>query len=86
MRKLLIATISLALATSASAGLFSTVSGMTMEEIKPQQSYTVDTAGINPRIYQFVPKGISDYICIAMFTNSTSKDTAAPALQCVKVK
>jgi hypothetical protein len=82
MKKLITALI-LFSATTASAGLFSTVSGMTMEEIKPKQAYTIDTAGVNPRIYQWQPLGLPDYMCIAIFSNS---ETSIPAMQCFKYK
>ena len=75
------------LAISASAGnLFSTISGMTMDEIKPT-SYTVDTAGLNPRVYQWTPVGLPNFVCVALFPNADGKSVAAvPAMQCFKGK
>jgi hypothetical protein len=78
------------LATSSFAGnFFSTVSGMTMKQVKPEASYTVDTAGFNPRVYQWETK-LGDgtkVTCIALFPNSDGKDVAAiPAMQCIKHK
>ena len=73
------------LAISAEAGIFSTVSGMTMEEQKPLSSYTIDTAGVNPRVYEFTPKNDKDTLCVIVFGNATSGDgVSVPAMQCFK--
>lgn len=69
----------------AQAGVFSTISGMTMDERKPIHAYTIDTAGINPRIYEFTPKSASNKICVAVFI-SNGHDGSAPALQCFDKK
>jgi hypothetical protein len=88
MKKLLLATA--ILTSSAFAGnFFSTVSGMTMKQVKPDQSYTVDTAGFNPRVYQWETK-LGDgtpVTCIALFPNADGKDVSAiPTMQCIKHK
>jgi hypothetical protein len=66
------------------AGMFSTMSGMTMEEIKPLSSYTIDTAGINPRVYEFIPKNDKTKLCIVVFGNSDK--LSVPAMQCFERK
>ena len=71
--------------TISQAGMFSTVSGMTMEEIKPNSSYTIDTAGINPRIYEFTPKANPDKICVVVFGNADG-GVSIPAMQCFDKK
>jgi len=72
---------------SAYAGnLFSQISGMTWNEVKTNK-YTIDTVGINPRVYEFIPENAKDHLCVIVFPNSDGKHTAAiPAMQCFKVK
>ena len=69
--------------SSAQAGVFSTVSGMTMEEVEPLSSYTIDTAGVNPRVYEFVPKNDKTKLCIVVFGNADG-GVSIPAMQCFK--
>lgn len=76
MKKLLLSAILAVCATSASAGMFSTVSGMNMPEIKPSNGYTIDTAGFNPRIYEFTPKFDSNKICIIAFSSSDGSSSS----------
>jgi hypothetical protein len=70
------------LVLSANAGMWSMVSGMTMKQIKPQAAYTVDTAGINPRIYEFDTKVEPIRHCVVLIASSDK--LAAPAMQCFK--
>ena len=72
-----------AVISSAKAGVFSTVSGMAMEEVEPLSSYTIDTAGINPRIYEFVPKNDKTKLCVVVFGNADG-GVSIPAMQCFK--
>jgi len=65
------------------AGMFSTLSGMAMKEIKPLASYTIDTAGVNPRVYEFVPQNDKTKLCIVVFGN-TDNGISIPAMQCFK--
>lgn len=65
----------------AQAGMFSAVSGMTMKEIKPTQEYTIDTAGMNPRIYEFTPVGDPSRYCVLVVL---SGDEPSSTLQCYK--
>jgi len=73
--------------TSLMAGnLFSTISGMTWDEQKTNK-YTIDTAGLNPRVYEFRPKSAPDILCVIVFPNADGKHTAAiPTMQCFKHK
>lgn len=75
MRKLLL---TLSIALSLHAGLFSTIQNLDMEEIKTN-GYTIDTAGYNPRIYEFTPKGDKSKLCILAFGNSSK---GSPTLFC----
>ncbi len=72
----------LLVALSANAGMFSMVSGMAMKEIKPQSSYTVDTAGINPRVYEFDTRVEPIMHCIVLMASSDKM--TAPTMQCYK--
>jgi hypothetical protein len=67
------------------AGMFSTISGMAMQEVKPDHSYTIDTAGLNPRVYEFTPKANPNKICVVVFGNSKS-GISIPAMQCFDKK
>ena len=60
---------------SSFSGLVGSVSFPTLKTEK----YTIDTPGINPRVYEFDTK--SGYHCISLFRDNT--DTA-PAMQCFK--
>ena len=65
------------------AGLYSTISGMNMDEVKPKAEYTIDTAGINPRVYEFYPKNLKNTICIVIFASSANGNTMS--MQCKKI-
>ena len=62
---------------SSFSGMVGSVTFPTLETKK----FTIDTPGINPRLYEFDTK--SGYHCIALFRDST--DTA-PAMQCFKIQ
>ncbi len=80
MKKLLLGLVTVVtIISSAQAGVFSAMSGMGMKEKKPLSSYTIDTAGINPRIYEFVPENDKTRLCVVIFT-----DKGIPAMQCFK--
>ena len=66
------------LALTANAGLFSTISGMAMKEVKPKASYTIDTAGINPRVYEW--KTTEGKTCVAIF--GSAAETSSVAIHC----
>ena len=66
------------------AGVFSAIEGFTFEEREPKYKYTIDTAGINPRIYEFTTKTDKNIICIVVF--SSSDKSSVPALQCIDRK
>lgn len=83
MKKLILSVLATGLV--AQAGVFSTISGMAMDERKPTYAYTIDTAGVNPRIYEFTPKSASNKICVAVFI-SNGAGGSAPALQCFDKK
>ena len=69
------------------AGMFSSVSGFAMKEIKPESAYTIDTAGINPRVYEFVPRGDRSKLCVVVFGNPGDRcDVNIPVMQCFERK
>jgi hypothetical protein len=70
----------LMLVAAANAGMFSTVSGMIMDEKKPNYAYTVDTNGFNPRVYEFTPKSNPNYVCIYTFISGDK--TVNTTMQC----
>jgi len=62
------------------AGVFTSISGFTAKEIKPDAFYTVDTAGENPRVYVFTVKGSKPLKqCVMVFTESMVK---YPTMHC----
>jgi hypothetical protein len=72
---------------SLNAGMFSSVSGFAMKEVKPEHAYTLDTAGINPRVYEFVPKGDSSKLCVVVFGNPGDRcDVNIQVMQCFERK
>jgi len=77
MRKLILIMV---LALSANAGMWSMVEGMNMKEFKPDAAYTIDTAGINPRVYEFDTKVKPIRHCIVLIASSSKM--AAPTMQC----
>jgi hypothetical protein len=77
MKKLLILAL---IGASAQAGMYSIVSGMSMDEIKPKAVYTIDTAGVNPRIYEFTTKTSPKKACILVVVGDE------PTLQCTVIK
>ena len=44
-------------------------------------SYTIETSGTNPRVYEFDTQGYPKMHCIVLFRDNSS---TAPAMQCVK--
>ncbi len=51
-------------------GMFSQMVGMGMKEITPIKSYTVDTAGYNPRIYEFRLQSDKRFLCVMAYGNN----------------
>jgi len=64
------------------AGMFSSFSGMFFKEQKPVAEYTIDTAGINPRAYEFITATKPYHHCIVVFGNSDR--FSLPVMQCWK--
>jgi len=73
-------TLLILVALSANAGMFSMVSGMSIKEVKPQASYTVDTAGINPRVYEFDTQVKPIKHCVVLVASSDKM--SAPTMGC----
>jgi len=74
----------LALAIAANAGLWSTVSGALMDTVKPIE-YTIDTAGFNPRVYEWQSQTDPGMVCSVIFGNSIKDTTSAqPSMFCWK--
>jgi len=46
-------------------------------------SYTIETSGINPRVYEFDTQGYPRMHCVVIFRNDTH---TAPAMQCIETK
>ena len=44
-------------------------------------SYTIETAGVNPRVYEFDTQGYPRMHCVVIFRDDPR---SAPAMQCVK--
>ena len=84
MKKLLfLSSLSAIAALTALAGMFSTISGFTMKEIKPKAEYTLDTAGFNPRVYEFVPLNDKTKLCVVIFGHASDRSgQSALTMQC----
>ncbi|WP_456480076.1 hypothetical protein [Nautilia sp.] len=46
-------------------------------------SYTIETSGINPRVYEFDTQGYPKMHCVVVFRDDPK---AAPAMQCIETK
>ncbi len=46
-------------------------------------SYTIETSGINPRVYEFDTQGYPRMHCVVIFRDDPK---AAPAMQCIETK
>lgn len=83
MKKVLTVLILLCVVSSiAFAGLFTSVSGFTLQEVEPDSVYALDTIGENPRVYEFTTKTEPKRKCVVIFTESKQK---SPVLQCWSV-
>ena len=71
---------------SLQAGVFSAVSGFSMKEIKPTATYTVDTVGVNPRMYEFKSQTIPNTVCVIAFTTASSDSSSTFQMECIKTK
>ena len=60
---------------------FSALTTILSEQIKPDKSYTVDTAGLNMRVYEFTTQTEPKMKCV-----TTIVDNQAPSTQCIRVK
>jgi len=61
-------------------GVWTRIGGLGTKEIKPDHTYTLDTIGENPRIYEFTPRSNPNYTCIIVYTESNYK---SPVMQCI---
>lgn len=68
----------LGLAITLNAGVWTSVSGFSKKEIDPDVTYTLDTIGQDPRVYEFTPKANKNYACVIIYTEGAS----APVMQC----
>jgi len=46
-------------------------------------SYTIETSGYNPRVYEFDTQGYPKMHCVVIFRNDTR---TSPAMQCIETK
>ena len=68
------------LGTMLHAGFFSTAQGVLMDSEKADTEYTLDTNGINPRVYEFTPKANENMTCLYIVISG--KNEVATNLQC----
>ena len=79
MEKLLITGL---LVASALAFNWNTIVGIFKKTVNTL-SYTIETSGINPRVYEFDTQGYPRMHCVVIFRNDTK---TSPAMQCVETK
>ena len=60
-------------------GVWTSVSGFGTKEINPDFTYTLDTIGENPRVYEFTPRQNQNYVCVVVYTEGKYK---SPVMQC----
>ena len=64
-------------------GVWTSVSGFGTKEINPDFTYTLDTIGQNPRVYEFDTQGYPKMHCVVIFRDDTK---TSPAIHCVETK
>ena len=65
--------------STTSAGLWTTIRGATLPEVKPTKVYQLDVVGQNVRVYEFDTQDSPVYHCIVIFSESEKK---SPVMQC----
>ena len=65
------------------AGLWTTIQGARLKEVKPTKTYAVDVIGQNIRVYEFDTQEKPAHHCVIVFTES---DYKAPVMQCWEKK
>jgi hypothetical protein len=68
------------LTTSASAGMYTSIVGFGTKEIKPNETFTLDVIGENPRVYTFTTEKEPKLHCVIIFTEDKYK---SPVMQCI---
>ena len=63
-------------ATSANAGIFSSVVTSDWELKKPSSKYMVETYGFDVRVYEWTPKDNPNYTCVFVAGNNNSSGVA----------
>lgn len=61
------------------AGLWTSIRGATLPEVKPTKVYQLDVVGQNVRVYEFDTQDSPVYHCIIIFSESQNK---SPVMQC----
>lgn len=61
------------------AGLWTSIRGATLQEVKPTKVYQLDVIGQNVRVYEFDTQDSPVYHCIIIFSESQNK---SPVMQC----
>ena len=84
VRRLLLGlSITAALAVSANAGLYTSITGLTMKSQPTDKEWALDVIGEDVRVYEFTTKTAPQMKCVAFFPESTRK---SPVMQCIPIK
>ena len=78
---ILILMLILLFSTIALPGMWTSLNSLTLKEIKPTKTYTLDVVGLNVRVYEFDTQEKPIHHCILIFSESKYK---APVMQCWK--
>lgn len=84
MKKLLfVVLVFSAFVTSANAGLYSSLTGLTMKSQPTDKEWALDVVGQDVRVYEFTTKTEPKMKCVTFFPESSSK---SPVMQCTPIK
>jgi len=70
------------LATSSFAFNWNTIVGVFKKTVNTL-SYTIETSGVNPRVYEFDTQGYPRMHCVVIFRDDTR---TSPAIHCIETK
>jgi hypothetical protein len=80
MKKILFVIGVLFFVTTPSFALWNQIQGVFKKEVKTID-YTIDTSGVNPRVYEFDTQGVPKAHCIVVFRDDTK---TSPTMFCFK--
>ena len=75
--------VSVGLAVSVQAGMWSVISSMGFKKVKPLAKWKLETSGWEPRVYEFNTLSKPIMHCVIIF--SSSNKNSSPTMQCIRL-